>query len=66
MQDIYGVISRGCHVDVSKTLLGAKQYATRNGHTVVTCRHNCGMISTKTVEKIKGKWLPYNPVTSEQ
>lgn len=66
MQDVYGVEINGVHVDVSKTLLGAKQYATRNGLTLVTCRINCGMIAVKSVEKINGKWLPYNPITSEQ
>jgi hypothetical protein len=66
MQDVYGVVSNGAHVDVSNTLLGAKQYATRNGYTVVTLRHNAGHIATKCVEKINGKWLPYNPISSEQ
>lgn len=43
MQNIYGVIdSNGCHVDVSNTLLGAKQYATRNGYRQVSIRYNCG------------------------
>lgn len=55
---IYGVISSGgTHIDVSLTLLGAKQYATRNGYTEVSKRvgYNARIIA----EKVNGKWDTY-------
>ena len=38
MQDIFGVIVDGVHIDTSKTERGAKNYATRNGHLTVSVR----------------------------
>lgn len=52
---IYGVTNKdGVHTDVSLTLLGAKQYATRNGYSKVSKRvgYNARIISEKT----NGKW----------
>ncbi|WP_458321551.1 hypothetical protein [Providencia sp. CRPN22473] len=57
MPRLFGVLdSDGCHVDVSKTLRGAKNYATRHGYTIVTSRAN-GSYHART-ESIKegGKW----------
>lgn len=51
MQSIYGVINGdGAHVDVSATMLGAKQYATRNGYRLVSKRvgYNAEVVSIKT------------------
>lgn len=54
--DVYGVLSNDVHVDVSKTLKGAKNYATRNGFNVVTIRYNSGYIASQVAEKVNGKW----------
>ena len=53
---MYGVInSEGTHADVSKTLLGAKQYATRNGYDAVSKR--MGYNAIVVAKKENGKWL---------
>lgn len=52
----FGVINKeGTHTDVSKTLLGAKQYATRNGYNKVSKRtgYNAMCVSVKLSS---GKW----------
>lgn len=54
--DVYGVLDRGVHVDVAKTLHGAKCYATRNGFLTVTIRYNCGHIVTEIAHRYKGYW----------
>lgn len=39
MRPIYGVLNKeGIHTDISNSLLGAKQYATRNGFHKVSKR----------------------------
>lgn len=56
MQPIYGILNNeGTHTDVSKTLRGAKRYATLNGHEVVTKRmeYNAVVIA----KKVNGKWI---------
>ena len=56
--NVYGVTdSSGIHTDTSKTLKGAKRYATNHGYTKVSVRYNCGYIVEIVAEKIKGKWL---------
>ena len=55
MITVYGTISNDAHVDTSKTLLGAKQYATRNGFEFVTKR--IGYVSTIILKKVKKKWV---------
>jgi hypothetical protein len=57
MQNTYGVLSNGVHVDVSNTLHGAKCYATRHGYTTVTIRYNGGYIASEIAHKHKGKWI---------
>lgn len=44
------------YIDVSSTLLGAKQYATRNGYTEVFIRYNNGYHVDKVAIKNNGKW----------
>ena len=44
------------YIDVSNTLLGAKQYATRNGFTEVYIRYNNGYHVDKVAIKTSGKW----------
>jgi len=54
----YGVASyQSGYMDVSKTLLGAKQYATRNGYSEVYIRFNNGYHTAMKAEKINGKWI---------
>lgn len=54
---IYGVLNHsGCHTDVSKTLRGAKNYATRHGYNRVSERTNCGYHVRMVAVKINGKW----------
>lgn len=56
MQNTFGVLIDGTHIDVSKTERGAKRYATIHGHTTVTIRYNLGYVAKKIAEKINGKW----------
>lgn len=60
MQNIYGIISNGIHIDVSNTERGAKQYATRNGFNIVSIRFNCGYIVTEIAIKNNNKWTNIN------
>ena len=57
MQTIYGVLNNEeIHTDVSNTLLGAKQYATRNGYNKVSAR--IGYVAyVVSVKLSKGKWV---------
>jgi hypothetical protein len=56
MQNTFGVLIDGAHVDVSKTEKGAKRYATLNGYNIVTIRYNLGYVAEKIAVKINGKW----------
>ena len=53
----YGVntLNNG-YIDVSNTLLGAKQYATRNGYDAVYIRYNNGYHVDKVAIKTGNKW----------
>lgn len=56
MKTIYGILnSEGTHTDVSKTLRGAKNYATRNDYGVVTKRMEYNAVVV--AKKIDGKWI---------
>jgi len=47
----FGIINKdGVHIDTSKTLLGAKQYATRNEYKKVSKRtgYNARIVEVKT------------------
>ncbi len=53
----YGVCNHsGFYIEVSKTLLGAKQYATRNEFTAVYVSYYLVNNITLKSEKIAGKW----------
>lgn len=55
---VYGVqISDGSHVDVSRTLHGAKCYATRHGHKRVTVRLNCGYDAPVVAVRVGSRWV---------
>lgn len=56
MKNTYGVLSNGVHIDVSRSIQGAKRYATMNGYNIVTIRYNCGYIAEQISEKVNGKW----------
>lgn len=57
----FGIIDiNGCHIDTSKTIKGAKRYATINGYTKVSMRYNGGYIARIVAEKISGKWTEVN------
>ena len=57
MTSAYGVTINGIHTDVSKTQQGAKNYATRNGFTIVSVRFGCGCIVDILAEKVDGVWI---------
>ena len=63
--NIYGVLSNGAHVDVSRTLHGAKCYATRNGILMITVRYNCGYIANVDSLKLNGKWVKFRDVAPQ-
>ena len=56
MNDLYGVSVNGAYVDVSKSIKGAKRYATLNGFSEVYARYNCGYNVTLVSEKLNNKW----------
>ena len=58
MIKVYGSTdNNNIHTDTSKTLLGAKQYATRNGLRNVSVR--IGYNTTLLEYKDSGKWYTY-------
>lgn len=54
---IYGITYKGVHTDTSKTLRGAKLYATQNGYNFVSVRYgyNASIIAIKQ----NNKWIDY-------
>lgn len=57
----YGISTdRTGYIDVSNTLLGAKQHATRNGYDKVYVRYDSGYVVALVAEKIQGKWIKKN------
>lgn len=62
---MYGIVNMNDeHTDVSKTLLGAKQYATRNDHFVVSKRvgYNVEIVACKW----KSKWYDVTTLTGRR
>ena len=58
---MYGIINaHGVHIDVSNSLLGAKQYATRNGYDKVSKR--LGYNAMTIARKVNNKWEDF-PLT---
>ena len=56
--NMYGVLDHnGNHIDVSKTLQGAKCCATRNAYHIVSIRYNCGYNCAVVSRKIDNKWV---------
>lgn len=56
---IYGVLdANDNHTDTSKTLTGAKQYATRNGYSTVSSRNaDHYYVNIEAVKSKRGNWL---------
>lgn len=53
----YGInTDKSGYIDVSNTLLGAKQYATRHGYDAVYIRYNNGYYVDKVAIKTGNKW----------
>jgi len=60
MQNIYGVLVDGVHVDVSLSEKGAKRYATLNNYLTVTIRYGGGYTAACLARKVLGKWVAIN------
>ena len=56
---IYGVLGfNNSHIDTSKTLTGAKQYATRHGYNAVSSRDSDHYhVNVEAVKSPRGNWL---------
>ena len=58
MKKIYGSTNNNnIHINTSSTLLGAKQYATKNGYNNVSIRIGCNV--TLLEYKQQNKWFKY-------
>ena len=56
MTIIYGILTGdNVHTDVSNTLRGAKNYATRNGYNKISKR--VGYNAFLVAEKVNNKWI---------
>ena len=63
MIKVYGSTdNKNIHTDTSTTLLGAKQYATRNGYRNVSVR--IGYNVTLLEYKLRGNWYKYEDFLS--
>ena len=61
MQNIYGVVnSEGVHTDVSTSLRGTKNYATRNRYDMVSVRCDGSYTATVISIKVGNKWKNFN------
>lgn len=55
---IYGIVTaQGEHIDVARTLHGAKCHATHHGYRVVSARSNLGYNIDIVARKVNGKWV---------
>lgn len=54
MQSIFGVVTNGVLTDTSKTLHGAKVYATRKGYNHIGKRTGYNVV--KEWKRTNGKW----------
>ena len=53
---VYGPDNDGIYTDVSRTLKGAKRYATNRNYDKVGIRYNCGYVCKVVAIKINNKW----------
>ena len=63
----YGILdSQNCHIDVSRTEKGAKNYATRNGYKTVSIRYSCGYdVDIVATKRPSGKWAKHGSIVRE-
>ena len=56
--NIYGILDKNnCHVDICRTEIGAKRFATKNGYNKVSIRYNCGYVCEVVAKKVNNKWI---------
>jgi hypothetical protein len=55
--NIYGIVLKDSHVDVSTSEKYTKKFATINGYRTITIRYNCGYIANKIFYKSGNKWI---------
>lgn len=61
---IYGVLNTNNeHIDISNTLLGAKQYATRHGIDRISKRNLVSWAVIPVARKILNNWVAENSIT---
>ena len=53
---VYGPDNDGIYTDVSRTLKGAKRYATNHDYDKVGIRYNSGYVCKVVSVKINNKW----------
>jgi len=66
MNNTYGIVLHGVdniYFDVSKTLKGAKRYATNHGYDKVGIRYNSGYHCSVVAIKVNNKWV--NPINKK-
>lgn len=57
--NIYGITYDGIHTDISHSLLGTKQYATKHGYNTISIRYNCGYNAEVIAKRINNEWVSY-------
>lgn len=54
---IYGIIdSNSCLIDISKSEIGTKRYATKNGYNLIGCRNVNSYNAIITHKRIGKRW----------
>jgi hypothetical protein len=65
MITVYGITdNEGIHTDVSNSLLGAKQYATRHSYNCVSIRHGYNVTMLEYKLKDDKHWYKYEDFLS--
>lgn len=67
MQNIFGILDHNnCHIGVSRTEKGAKNYATRNGYKTISIRYGCGYdVDIVATKRTSGKWAKHGSIVRE-
>jgi hypothetical protein len=55
--NIYGVTYNGVHTDISRSLIGTKQYATKHDYDTISIRYNCGYNVSIVAKKVNKIWV---------
>lgn len=61
---IYGVVTKGEHIDVSRTELGAKRYASANGFEEISVRKDGNSIARVIAKSFRGRWIKADKIVS--